>query len=832
LTTTPASQSTTGPTDAALAELVGRLDLKHKVRLLTGASFWTLHAEPSIGLDTIVVSDGPAGVRGQSWDERDRSASLPSPTAMAAGWDLDRVRSLGRLIASEARRKGVGVVLGPTINIQRSPRGGRHFEQFSEDPWLSGVLGSTYVGAVQGQGVATSPKHYVANDSETDRMSVDVSVDERTLREVYLAPFERAVTEAGAWLVMSSYNSVGGATMTESPLLEDPLKTEWGFDGVVISDWTAVRDTVGAGKAAQDLTMPGPDGVWGQALVDAVRAGKVSETDVDAKLVRLLRLAGRIGALDGVPAATDAPEPWAREDVEALLRSAAADGMVLARNEQVLPIPPQSISSIAVVGQQAVASRTQGGGSATVFPDHVVSALDGLRGAYGEDSVRYAPGVASADPLMPLEARTATDPISGEPGVRVRFRDGSGDLVLEEHRDGGNLTWLGDRILDRTAAIEVRSRFTAPADGTYSFGFSGIGEFTFTLDGEQLKDGLFMPEGTDPFMAFLAPPSCTFPRTLQAGETVELTLVHRPDTQAGPTMVAFTLGVEEPFGDPAEEMRRAVRTASEADATIVVVGTNNRIESEGFDRKSLRLPEGQDELVEAVLEANPRTLVVVNSGSPVVMPWFQKAPAVLLTWFPGQEFGRALGDVVTGDREPGGRVPTTWAAREDDVPVWQVEPSEGRLFYDEGLNVGYREWVRRQDAGGPAPAISFGHGLGYTSWHLDEASIDENRRIHGRVTNTGEREGKYVLQAYVSRTSPSEVERPSLWLAGFATVHADAGHQADVEIQLEDRSFQHWSVEQGRWETEPGTYSVHLGTAVDELVWDGTVGIDARTMTE
>jgi beta-glucosidase len=829
VTTTPATHPTapTDLSDTALAELVGRLDLEHKVRLLTGASFWTLHAEPGIGLDTIVVSDGPAGVRGQSWDERDSSASLPSPTAMAASWDLDRIRDLGHLIASEARRKGVGVVLGPTINIQRSPRGGRHFEQFSEDPWLSGVLGSTYVAAVQERGVAASPKHYVANDSETDRMSVDVSVDERTLREVYLAPFERTVTEAGAWLVMSSYNSVDGATMTENPLLENPLKTEWGFDGVVVSDWTGVRDTVGAGKAAQDLAMPGPDGVWGQALVDAVRAGHVTEADVDAKLVRLLRLAGRIGALDGVPAATPVPDPWDPQDISALLTEAAADGMVLARNEQVLPIAPSSVSSVAVIGQQAVASRTQGGGSATVFPDHVVPALDGLRTAYGDEAVRYAPGVSSTDPLLPLDERTAVDPVSGEPGVRVRFRDASGDPVLEEHRDSGNLTWLGDSVLERTATIEVRSRFTAPADGTYSFGFSGIGEFTFILDGEQLKDGLFMPEGTDPFMAFLAPPSCTFPRTLRAGESVDLTLVHRPDTQAGPTMVAFTLGVEEPFGDPADELQRAVRTASEADAAIVVVGTTDRIESEGFDRASLRLPEGQDELVEAVLDANPRTLVVVNSGSPVVMPWFEKAPAVLLTWFPGQEFGTALGDVVTGRREPGGRVPTTWAATEEDVPVWQVEPSDGRLFYDEGLNVGYREWVRRQDAGGPAPAISFGHGLGYTSWHLERASIDENREVHGRVTNTGEREGKYVLQAYLSRTSPSKVERPALWLAGFATVHADAGHETDVDIQLEDRSFQHWSEDQGHWETEPGTYTVHLGTAVDELMWQGRVEIDA-----
>src|SRR5918998_2023031 len=284
--------------------LLDSLDLEAKVRLLTGASFWTTHADETIGLRAMVFSDGPAGVRGPRWDERDPAVNLPSPTALAATWDDRLVTRLGALLAAEARRKQVDVLLAPTVNLHRSPLGGRHFEGLSEDPLLWGRIGAAYVHGVQAHGVAATAKHYVANDSETARFTVDVRVDERTLRELYLAPFEQLVTEGGAWLVMAAYNSVNGATMTENPLLATPLKTAWGFDGVVISDWYATRSTEAAARAGLDLVMPGPDGPWGPALAAAVREGRVAEAAVDGKVRRLLRLAARVGALEGAqPAA-------------------------------------------------------------------------------------------------------------------------------------------------------------------------------------------------------------------------------------------------------------------------------------------------------------------------------------------------------------------------------------------------------------------------------------------------------------------------------------------------------------------------------------------------
>ncbi len=284
--------------EADLRTRVARLTLEQKVRLLTGADFWALYPEPDAGLRRVVTSDGPAGVRGQTWDERDTSANIPSPTALAATWDCERVEAIGRLLAHEARRKGVDVLLAPTVNLHRTPFGGRHFECFSEDPLLTARIGVAYVRGLQDAGVGATVKHFIANDSETERMTVDVRVDERTLRELYLAPFEAIVREAGAWAVMAAYNGVNGSTMTENPLLRGILHDEWGYDGLVVSDWTAARSTVPAARAALDLAMPGPArrfGPWGDALVEAVRAGQVDEALIDDKVLRILRLAARVG---------------------------------------------------------------------------------------------------------------------------------------------------------------------------------------------------------------------------------------------------------------------------------------------------------------------------------------------------------------------------------------------------------------------------------------------------------------------------------------------------------------------------------------------------------
>jgi beta-glucosidase len=422
--------------------------------------------------------------------------------------------------------------------------------------------------------------------------------------------------------------------------------------------------------------------------------------------------------------------------------------------------------------------------------------------------------------LLPLNAEVGIDPVNLEGGLRVRFIGFDGSILLDEHRRSGRLLWIGDAILAKTAIVQVRSTFVAPESGRYALGFAGLGNFSFRIDGNLRAEGQFFPEGTDPFMAFLNPPTQSFPVDVEAGDRLELELEHRPEDVHGIASVTFTVGYEEPFGSAQHERARAVEVAASADLAVVVVGTTDRIESEGFDRDTLKLPDGQDELVRAVIAANPRTVVVVNAGAPVIMPWLTDAAAVLLTWFPGQEFGSALADVIAGVREPGGRLPHTWPAREEDVPVWQVEPTDGRLYYSEGIHVGYREWLRRQAKGGPRPALAFGYGQGYTTWEtgvltLEPAGGSFRAVATIDITNTGSRPGKQVLQLYVSRVSPSVIDRPVLWLVGHATLRADPGETVEARMEIRERALQYWSTEERGWVTEPGEFSVVAGFAAD-----------------
>ena len=814
---------------ASPAELTRRLTLEQKVRLLTGADFWALQDEPAVGLRRIVTSDGPAGVRGELWDERDSSINIPSATALAASWDPGLVHELGRLLASEARRKGVDVVLAPTVNLHRSPYGGRHFECFSEDPLLTADIGAALVSGLQSQGVAATVKHFVANDSETERLTFDARVDERVLRELYLAPFERIVRDARVWAVMAAYNSVDGSTMTESPLLTDVLQDEWGFDGVTMTDWYAGRSTVAAGRAGLDLLMPGPTGPWGDALVAAVRDGLVPETAVDAKVERILRLADRVGALEGSAVAEVAP--WHTDAARGLARRAASSGFVLLRNErvagaQVLPVDPGGIRSVAVIGPNARDARFLGGGSALVFPESTVSPLAGLEAALGtEVDVTWCWGARSHDRVAQGDPDLLTTP-DGEPGLLVEFRGYDDRLLGTDRREGTAFNWnnafagVDPAELGR---IRLRTTLTADVDGDFRIGASGVGRFELQLDGSAAFDEvLVLPEGADPVESLMRPPQAWADRRLSAGQSVDVVLTHtvrdhRPDEDL---IVAMQLNAEVGPGDEEEALRHAVDVAARSDVAIVVVGTSEEVESEGFDRTSLALPGRQDELVRRVAAACPRTVVVVNAGSPVLMPWTPEVAAVLVAWFPGQEFGNALGDVVLGRTEPGGRLPTTWPV-DESAPLPMTTPVEGVLTYDEGLHIGYRRFLRD----GVQPAYWFGHGLGYTTWALGSLTAEPTSggvRARVEITNTGRRTGRTVVQVYVSR-SDSAVERPVRWLGGHALVTAEPGSTARVDIDLPARAFEHWDTAVGTWTLEPGPFTVAAGPSAGELHLEAAV---------
>jgi beta-glucosidase len=822
------------PSEEELRARVARLSVEQKVRLLTGADFWALYPEPDAGLRRVVLSDGPAGVRGETWDERDTSANVPSPTALAATWDCGRVEGIGALLAHEARRKGVDVLLAPTVNLHRSPYGGRHFECFSEDPLLTARIGVAYVRGLQRAGVGGCVKHFVANDSETERMTVDVRVDERTLRELYLAPFEAIVREAGVWAVMAAYNEVNGTTMTESPLLREILYDDWGFDGLVVSDWTATRSTVAAANAALDLAMPGPAsqfGPWGDALAVAVADGLVDEALIDDKVVRILRLAARVGGLapehpdSASYPSSDSPQHPA--EIARDLRATAAASFVLAGNDGLLPLDRSGLGRVAVIGPNAEVARTLGGGSATVFPPYTISPLDGLRAA-GLD-VAFAPGTLAHLRTSAARAPWLLRPDGAGPGTEVRFFAPSGELTGTEQRGSAELRWMSGfgaaGTAESIARLEVSCVIRATDAGQYQLGVSGLGHFRLLVDGVEALDAtLSLPEGADVVEALMAPPQQLAPVKLAAGQSVSVLLEH--DVHSSPMAGIGTfleLSLEVPHGTDDEEIGAAVSLAAASDVVVVVVGTTAQVESEGFDRTSLALPGRQDELVRRVAAANPRTVVVVNSGAPVLMPWTQEVAAVLLTWFGGQEFGHALADVLLGDAEPGGRLPTTWPASE--AGVLSTQPADGVLAYTEGADIGYRGY----DRDGRAPLYPFGHGTGYTTWSYESITVDRNVPGGGlraavcvQVRNTGARRGREVVQVYASRPD-SAVARPVKWLAGFAVVEADPTETVDVGIGIPERVFQHWSA--GGWTLEPGTFALAAGPSSASLPLAGQVDL-------
>lgn len=795
-----------------LTDLLATLSLEEKVQLLTGRDFWTTWPIEKIGLRRMLVSDGPSGVRGETWDERSPSLNLPSATALSSSWDPAVAARYGTVSAAEARRKSVDVVLGPTINLHRSPLAGRHFEAFSEDPLLTGELAAAYVRGVQENGVGATPKHYVANDSETERFTVDVRVSDRALRELYLLAFEKAVVESNAWLVMSAYNSVNGVTATENNLLDTPLNSEWGFDGVVISDWTAVR-SIASALSAQDLVMPGPDGPWGPTLVEAVREGIVPEDAIDRKVLRLLLLASRVGALDGF----GEEETVEAVDGVAFARYAAAEGSVLVRNEGELPWAVEQVSSIAVIGHNAKRARTQGGGSATVVPSHVVSPVDGVRGAFPGARVTYSVGAVVQEGIAEFAPGSMVNPATGRQGAQVRFLDQTGNEIYKEERYASALIYFGgDAPVGQATALEFRAQWTSDETGTTAIGFAGVGSGDIYWRGELVHTGTAEAVGDDLGAAFLAPPSISVPISVTAGESVEVRFVFRPQHNEGGLRNALnvTFGLSPAVSDADALIAEAAEAAASADVALVVVGTNSQVESEGFDRSSMALPGRQDDLVRAVVAANPRTVVVVNAGAPVELPWRDDVAAILVTYFGGQEFGNALADVLTGAIEPGGRLPTTWPKSENDLPVRNVTPVEGTLTYDEGIHVGYRAWLR----GRATPAYNFGFGLGYTNWAYGKPRMARSSRnapaeLRVSVRNTGDRLGKQVVQVYASRRD-STVDRPVRWLVGFDVVRAEPGKTIEASIAVPERGLAYWA---DGWQYEAGTYELHVGTSVVDL---------------
>lgn len=822
----------------SIASAIRRLSLTEKVRLLTGSNTWTLHASGAIGLRSLTVSDGPIGIRGIDGDGIP-SAQLPAPSATAATWDRDLIARLGTLMANEAKRKGVDVILAPVVNLQRSPVGGRHFECLSEDPLLAGSLAVPFISGIQVEGIAACVKHFVGNETETDRTEYHSAIDERTLREVYLAPFQQVIEQARSWTIMAAYNELD-ALGEDSPatahtaLITDVLKGEWGYDGVVISDWLATKTAVEPALAGLDLVMPGPGGPWDEDLLAAVERGDVCESVIDDKVARILLLAQRVGALgEAFAEGSDEADPVRPRDasmlqpgsdaVRAQLREAAARSTVVLRNEQsLLPLDP-AVRSIALIGANAVTPFVQGGGSAHVDPPLLSDPLQALTEAFpgaavtlhrGGSTLVGAPVVADADLAAP----------DGTQGIRAELLDESGGVVSTRSIPSAQgSVWITD-LPDAAASVRLTTAVALREPGEHLVEIAPVGAHTVVVNGREVSAShqVVGPEVVlDSSYADPQAVSARLPGGTDAAARITVT-AQVVDAHAFGRFARVHLRHLAPEVGADAEIAEAVASAAAADVAVVVVGTNAETESEGWDRPTLALPGRQDELVRRVAEANPRTVVVVNAGAPVLLPWLEEVSTVLWWWLPGQEAGSSLADVLTGATEPSGRLPWTLPASEADVPVPNGIPANGRIVYREGVDVGHRAWDRL----GRTPAREFGFGLGYTTWRYDAvaaASVAEgDLEVDVVVSNIGDRPGREVVQVYLE---PAEADdsRPLRWLAGFATLDVAPGEQGTAHVVVPHRSFQIWDTEAHAWATPECAYLVHAGRSSRDLRISATV---------
>jgi beta-glucosidase len=767
------------------------------VRPLSGADWWNVDASGDV--PAFRVSDGPSGVRGQRFAGGPPSVSFPCGAALGATWDVELVARVGAALAEEARAKGAHVVLGPTVNLQRTPLGGRHFECFSEDPRLSAELAVAYVEGLQGAGVAACVKHLVANDQEHDRFEVSSEPDDRTLREVSLLPFEHALRRAGAWSTMAAYNRLHGTHCSEHErLLTTILRDEWGWDGVVISDWFAVHGTVEPALAGLDLEMPGPALHWGDALAAAIDAGDVPVQVIVAKRERLACLGARTGA-DRMASGDD--EPGGSTDAVAVAREAAVESFVLLRHDGVLPFAAD-VRSVAVVGPNADREVIQGGGSARVTPTDVATVADGLRERLGP-AVTVEPGPPASRGTPALDGADLQR-ADGTTGVDVEILDAAGEVRDRLRPRDFRIMFLDDPgtgpVTDWSA--RASASFRPRRTGLHRVKVKTNGQATLTVDGAPVGDSIELITGMQVHLELL---------------------VHLDDPRQ---RLVAELRCAPP--EPVDALEQAVAAAREADAAVVVVGLDGDWETEGRDRESLDLPGRQVELIERVVAVQPRTVVVVLAGSPVDVSWAPVTPAVLWGWFPGQEGGRAIADVLFGDREPGGRLPCTLPQRLEDTPAF-LDAEPGVLRYPEGVFTGHR-WY---DARRIEPAFPFGFGLGYTTWAVStpmappSVGAGDTAEVRVRVANTGDRPGRGVVQLYVGHPTAA-APAPIKQLRAFAKVALDPGGSRELTFPIGMRDLARWDARTEEWVADAGEHRVWAGTSSRDLGEPATVVLTER----
>jgi beta-glucosidase len=811
--------------EARIEALLRELTLDEKVSLLSGSNLWSTTPVERLSIPAMKVSDGPNGVRGAGafTGATVTSACFPAAVCLAATWDTGLVEGIGKALGEEAKTKGVNLVLGPTINIHRSPLNGRNFECYSEDPYLSARMAVAFISGLQSQQVGAVPKHFIGNDSEFERASMSSDIDERTLREIYLPPFYAAVTEAKTWAMMAGYNRVNGTYAGDSrELLTDLLKDEWGHDGLTMSDWFGTKSTVEAAANGLDLEMPGPSMWRGPRLVAAVEAGEVSAEAIDESVRRVLRVATRAGVF--AHPETRLEEAIDRPEHRALARKVAADGIVLLKNDgEVLPLAKEKISKLAIIGPNAKVARISGGGSAQVNAHYRVTPFDGIAAAIGNQvELAYELGCTNHK-WLPLFDSSEVAPRGQEAeggfdSTYFNSLDLSGDPVYETTVKVSEQWWLGDvgpGVNARHFSARFTTTFTPRESGHYQFGLTSAGKSRFVIDGQEVIDNWTSQTPGDAFFSF-GTIEVIATVEMTAGQTYDLAVEYSSEGAYAVTAIRF--GMLPP--QPAEEIDRAVALAVGSDIALVFAGTNGEWETEGNDRTDMELPGDQNDLIARIAAVNPKTVVVLQTGGPVTMPWLDKVAGVIQAWFSGQECGNAIADVLFGEVNPSGKLATTYPIRLEDNPAFINYPGEnGHVRYGEGIFAGYRYYEKKR----VAPLFPFGYGLSYTTFAYDnlrlsntEIGPDDQLTVDVDLTNRGQLAGQEIVQLYV-RDSAARLSRPEKELKGFAKIALAPGETGTVSLTIDRSALAYWDDSEHAWVAEAGEFESLVGSSSQDI---------------
>ncbi|AOH84763.1 beta-glucosidase [Sphingomonas panacis] len=755
------------------------LTLTEAATLTAGATMWTSVAIADADIPSFSMADGPMGIASGRIDEREVSLLSPCPTALGASWNVALVAEVGRMIGGDAVARDVDAVLAPNVNLARSPLAGRAFEYFSEDPLLAGVLGAAWITGLQSTGTGSVAKHLVCNDSETGRDFVDVRVDERTLREVYLLPFELAAA-AGCVGMLAAYNRVNGDWCSEQAhVITRIVKDEWRFPYLVMSDWFGTHSTEGTITSGLDLEMPGPARFMGPKIAEAVTAGRVDPARVRDAAARVAATARRV---------TGPKTPPAPEEAADILEQAAAEGFVLLRNQgDLLPLAPGVVKRIAVIGPNAAAPCYQGGTFAkiSVSPD-TPTPVAAIRARYGADcEIVFEPGVDPQPRLPAMPVAPGRDIGDGcVSGMTLDYFDStdcSGTPRFSETRATNSLVWFvgvhDQGRFDQPGSVRASGLFRAETDGAHRFYLGATGLARLLIDGrEVLRGGRELP-AKDVMGALKSGDADSVEVMLSAGQEVRVTVEfgYTPARVHG-----LWYGLRAP-DSPAAMLARAVAAARDADAVFLIVGETSDSSVESKDRPDTRLAPEQLALIEAVAAANPRTAAIVNVGHAFDAEWGDQVAALMVAWYPGQGFAPALASVLSGDREPGGRMPVSIARAESEYCGYALTPdADGRLAYDEGTRFGYRGLI----ANGTPARHALGSGFGYARFDWSDVRIEDGA-VSVLVRNVSARAGAEVVQVYR--------DAPECALLGFAKVSLAPAEQRRVEIAVEPRLLRLWA---------------------------------------